>query len=100
MYFSKYGGTLGTNGSLSFLFSHKGIFQIPQGDQDEEAFVLEMIDAGAEDVELEEGVFTVSCAFDDFGVLNKKLEQMNITVENAELQRIPKNTTNVDPETA
>jgi len=95
--FNKHGGSLGTNGSLSFMFSRKGVFHIVQpANLDLDDFTLELIDAGAEDVEVEEGYITVYCAMEDFGALQKKLEEMKITVENAELQRIPTVLTKLD----
>ncbi len=91
--FSKHGGALGTNGSLEFLFQRKGIFQIvkPAG-LDEEQFMLDVIDGGAEEVDTEEDYLTVTCAFEDFGRMQKKLDEMRIVVENAEMQRIPNTT--------
>ncbi len=56
---------------------------------DEESFTLEMIDAGAEDVEVAEGYVTVICAREDFGAVQKKLEEIKVEPENAELRRIP-----------
>jgi transcriptional/translational regulatory protein YebC/TACO1 len=53
---------------------------------------LEIIDAGIEDCDVEEDVFIVTTALEDFGNLQKKLEEMGVEVENAELQRIPNNT--------
>ncbi|MBL4655529.1 MAG: YebC/PmpR family DNA-binding transcriptional regulator, partial [Bacteroidia bacterium] len=53
-YFTKYNGNLATNGSVEYLFSRKGVFNIPIGELDEEDFTLDMIDAGSEDVELVE----------------------------------------------
>jgi YebC/PmpR family DNA-binding regulatory protein len=100
MYFNKYNGTLGTNGSLSFIFDHKGIFNIPQGTLDTDEFEMEMIEAGAEDIQLEEGYFTVTTAMEDFGPMMKKLESLKIEPESAQLQRIPKDTTKLDLETA
>jgi YebC/PmpR family DNA-binding regulatory protein len=96
---SKYGGALGTNGSLEFIFARKGVFTIvqPEG-MDIDDFTLELIDAGAEDVEFEEGYITVYCAREDFGALQKKLDEMNIVVENAELQRIPNTFVKLDDE--
>ena len=99
-YFNKHGGILGTNGSLSFLFDRKGIFTIAQNDLKEDDFIMEIIDAGAEDVELEDKFFTITTKMEDFGSMIKKLEQMNIEPENATLQRIPKNTVKLDTETA
>lgn len=98
--FNKYGGNLGTNGSLSFIFERKGIFEIPQGNIDQDEFELEMIDAGAEDIAVESGFFTVTTAMEDFGSMMKKLEQMGIEPESAELQRIPNDTIKLDGEAA
>lgn len=91
--FTKYNGNLGTNGSLSFVFDTKGIFTFPASDSiNMEEFELEMIDAGAEDIEIEEGLISVTTAKEDFGSMQKKLEAMNVEVENAGLQRIPNDT--------
>lgn len=98
--FNKYSGNLGTNGSLNFLFERKGIFTVPKGDLDEEEFELEMIDGGAEDIEMEEDFFSITTAMEDFGNMQKKLEEMGIEPESAELQRIPHETIKLDDETA
>jgi len=90
--FNKFNGNLGTNGSLSFMFDRKGVFTIPSGDLDQEEFELEMIDAGAEDITVEEDFITVTTAMEDFGAMMKKLEKLGIEPENAELRRIPKDT--------
>ena len=97
--FNKYSGSLGTNGSLEFIFSRKGVFVIKLQEEqplDEEEFTLEMIDAGAEEVEFEEGFVTVYCAMEDFGAMQKKIEEMQLEVESAELQRIPNTTVAVE----
>jgi YebC/PmpR family DNA-binding regulatory protein len=98
--FNKYSGNLGTNGSLSFMFDRKGVFTVPKGEIDPEEFELEMIDAGAEDIEEDEGFFTITTAMEDFGTMQKKLEEMGIEPENAELQRIPHDTVKLDKEDA
>lgn len=99
MNFNKYGGNLGTNGSLQFIFNRKGVFSIPAPDSfDLEELTLELIDAGAEDVEMEENYITVTCALEDFGKLQKKLEELKIVAENAELQRIPTTLVKLDDE--
>jgi YebC/PmpR family DNA-binding regulatory protein len=87
--FTKKGGNLGTNGSLGFLFDRKGVFVIPQNEKSEDDFTLEMIDGGAEEVELQEETFIVTTAFEDFGNMMSKLEELGIEPESAELQRIP-----------
>ena len=87
--FNKYGGSLGTSGSLSFLFERKGIFRINGEGLDLEELELELIDHGADDIQQEEGEIIVTAAFADFGTLQKALEKMNINVISSELQRIP-----------
>ncbi len=97
--FTKHGGNLGTNGSLEFIFDRKGVFQIKLNDSiDEEEFELEMIDAGAEDIAVEDGYITVTCEMNDFGHIQKKLEELSIEAETAELQRIPNTLVTLDNE--
>jgi YebC/PmpR family DNA-binding regulatory protein len=95
-HFNKHGGELGTNGSLAYLFDRKGIFLIPKGDLVPDEFEMELIDAGAEDIVLEEDTFTVTTAMEDFGSMMKKLESLNVEPESASLHRIPKNSINLD----
>jgi YebC/PmpR family DNA-binding regulatory protein len=87
--FSKRGGSLGTNGSLSFLFDRKGVITLPKGDLDPEEFELEIIDAGVEDIELNEDTFMITTPLEDFHAVQKKLEELGLETESAELQRIP-----------
>lgn len=97
--FNKNSGGIGTNGSLEFIFDRKGVFVIKKDENfayDEDTFMLEMIDGGAEEVEFEEEVVTVTCAMEDFGAMQKKVEELALELESAELQRIPKTTVAVD----
>ena len=99
--FNKNGGNLGTNGSLSFMFDRKGVFVVPVGDLDQDEFEMELIDAGAEELELEEdGFFRITTSLEDFGAMAKKLEELNIEPETAELQRNPTDTKTIDLEDA
>lgn len=95
-YFNKHGGELGQNGMLNYLFDRKGIFVVPQGDLHRDDFEMEMIDAGAEDIVLEDEFFTITTAMEDFGTTIKKLEQLKIEPESASLQRIPKTTVSLE----
>jgi len=95
-YFNKHGGELGQNGMLNYLFERKGVFVVPKGTLDRDEFEMEMIDAGAEDISLEEDVFTITTAMEDFGSMVKKLEKLNVEPESASLQRIPKTTVTLD----
>jgi YebC/PmpR family DNA-binding regulatory protein len=96
--FTKYGGTLGTNGSLSFLFERKGIFVVPKRDLDPDEFEMEIIDAGAEDIETTEDNFIITTSIENYGSMNSKLESMGIEPETVELQRIPNETKALDLE--
>lgn len=91
-HFNKHGGELGQNGMLNYLFDRKGIFVVPQGTLDRDELEMELIDAGAEEISLEDDVFTITTAMEDFGNMIKKLEQLKIEPESASLQRIPKTT--------
>jgi YebC/PmpR family DNA-binding regulatory protein len=88
-FFNKNGGSLGTSGSLQFIFDRKAVFAIPQGELNEDDFTMEMIDAEAEEIELEDGVFEVTGPMDAFGTIQEKLQELNITPDEAGLERIP-----------
>jgi YebC/PmpR family DNA-binding regulatory protein len=95
--FNKYGGSLGTSGSVGYMFERKGVFTVSKGNFNQEEFQLEMIDAGAEDIEEERDIFVITTSLEDFGSIQKKLEQTGIETENAELQRIPMETKKLPP---
>jgi YebC/PmpR family DNA-binding regulatory protein len=99
-YFNKHGGELGKNGSLNYLFDRKGVFSVPVGDIKQDEFEMELIDAGAEDISLDEDTFTITTAMEDFGNMMKKLEQMKVEPESADLQRIPRTTESLDVDAA
>ena len=93
-YFSKCDGTMGTNGSLEFIFDRKGVFTInpEQIKIDVEELEMELIDAGLEELEVDEEAITVYCEYADFNNMQTKLEELEIEIGNSELQRIPNNT--------
>ncbi len=98
--FNKRGGSLGKNGSLSFLFDRKGIFTLKKDNIDAEEIELELIDAGLEELETTDEHIILTTALEDFGEMQKKLEEMKIEPENSELQRIPNSTKTLDLDTA
>ncbi len=98
--FSKKGGTLGTNGSLDFMFVRKGIFTIQKDKINLDDVELDLIDAGAQNIEFNEELCIVTTAMEDFGKMNKKMEELKIEVENAALQRIPNELKSLDRSTA
>ncbi len=93
--FNKRGGNLGTNGSLAFIFERKGVFTVKKGKLDPDAFELEIIDSGVEDFEIAEDVLIITTPMEDFGGMQKKLDEMKVEIENAQLQRIPITTKNL-----
>ena len=101
-YFTKGGGNLGTNGSLDFIFDRKGVFVIDPTtiEMDLDDLEMELIDGGAEEVEREDGSIFVYTSFEDFGNMNKKLEELGIEPKSAEAQRIPNSTSEVGVDVA
>jgi YebC/PmpR family DNA-binding regulatory protein len=98
--FNNHGGKLGTNGSLSSLFERKGIFTLRKEGFSQDDIELELIDAGAQDFEDYEDTLTVTCAKEDFGSLNRKLNELGIEPEEAGLKRVPNTTKTLDLESA
>ena len=99
--FAKYGGNLGTTGSVGFMFDERGVLVVertPGSDEDE--MMMTALDAGAEDVNVEEDVNEILTAPNEFSAVREKLEQQGITFLSAEVQKIPQNTVAVtDPDT-
>ncbi|HNY56016.1 MAG TPA: YebC/PmpR family DNA-binding transcriptional regulator [Chitinophagales bacterium] len=88
--FNKNGGSMGTQGMHDFIFERKGVFKINDANVDAEELEFELIDAGLDSMEKdEENHLILYTKFADFGSLQKALEDKNIEVISAELQRIP-----------
>ena len=98
-YFNKCQGSLGTSGCLQFVFEHKAVFEVEASKLNEDDFTMLMIDAGADDVVLEDGYFTVTAPMENFGPIQKTLEANKITAEEAGLERLPTNHKEVDVDT-
>ncbi|MFP4288696.1 MAG: YebC/PmpR family DNA-binding transcriptional regulator [Bacteroidales bacterium] len=89
-YFNKVGGGLVPTGSLDFLFSRKAVFQFPCSDSmDIEELELELIDAGLEEIEVNEETVYAYADYKDFGILNEALDKKGINITKANLQRLP-----------
>lgn len=87
----KHGGSLGSIGSTSFLFETKGVIAVKEKaarDSDE----LELIDAGAEDIEEGDGVFILYTRPNELGTVKSKLQEKSFVIESAEVTKVPKNT--------
>lgn len=98
-YFTKAGGSLGTSGSVSFMFDHKAVFRFTKGEEhDLEELELELIDFGLTDIDENEGEIFVYTEFEDFGTMQKALEEKGIEVISADFQRFPTTLTELNEE--
>jgi len=103
MVFNKYSGSLGTNGCLSFVFDAKGVFTITNENlatKKPDELELELIDGGAEEVEKDEELTTIYTSFDNYGNMQRKLQELEIEAQATEIQQIPKTTMALDTEQA
>lgn len=97
-YFTKSGGALGTSGSVSFMFTKKAVFRFAQKDMDIEELELELIDHGLEEIAENEGEIFAYTEFEDFGKMQKALEDKHIEVINADFQWFPSTTVDLTEE--
>ena len=89
-YFSKAGGAFTPSGSLEFMFTRKAVFEFEKTDvSDLEMLELELIDAGLEEIEEQDGHVYVSGDYTAFGNLSKGLVDLDVEVKKSSLQRIP-----------
>ena len=89
-YFNKFGGSLGTSGSLQFLFDHKCVFKItPKNGVSLEDSELELIDFGVDEVEQEEDGIILYGEFHSYSAIQKHLEENGFEIQSAQFERIP-----------
>ena len=98
--FNKQGGTMGSAGSVAWLFDKKGIITIDAAGKDPDDITLQAIDAGAEDVKVDDGSIEIYTKPNELEMVKKALEQKHITAVSAELAKIPKTSIDVDEKTA
>lgn len=98
-YFNKAGGSLGTTGSLEFLFDHKCVFHVaPKEDADLETLELELIDFGVDEIEADEEEIVISGEFSQNSAIQNYLEENGFEITSNEFVRIPMNYVAVTPE--
>jgi len=97
--FSRYGGNLGATGCVSWQFKPKGVFFIPKEKADEDTIFTIALEAGAEDVKTETDSYQIITPPEKFFAVKKKLEEMNIVPEHAELTKLPTTLLPVDEKT-
>lgn len=96
-YFNKFGGSLGTSGSVAFMFEHKCYFKVNQKEGlDLEELELEMIDYGVSEIFVDDdNVINIYGEFENFGQIQKYLEENEFEIVSADFERIPTDTKNL-----
>ncbi len=92
LHFSKNGGSMGNSGSVQFMFERKGVFKFDPAKLNLDEWELELIDAGAEDIQREEEEIIVYTKFAEFGHMQKFLEGKKLDAKSSELNYIPTTT--------
>jgi YebC/PmpR family DNA-binding regulatory protein len=98
--FSKHGGNLGTSGCVSWMFKKRGVLTFEKGKVDEDALSMAAIDAGAEDINLEETVLEVLTKPEDFEKVKDALNAQNYKPASAEITMFPASTVKLTGEDA
>lgn len=99
-YFDKFGGNMGTQGCVSFMFSKKGVLVIEREDleKDEDTVMSDALECGASDFEADDDVFTIYTETDDFGAVRDELEKLGYTFVSAEIEMVPSTYTKLEDE--
>ncbi len=90
-WFNKYGGNLGQNGSVSFLFEEKGVITIVDEDEEieEDKMMEDALEAGAEDIRSDEGEYTIYTATSDLDAVRDAIIAKGYKIETADLAKVP-----------
>ena len=96
--FAHNGGNLGTSGNVEFLFNRVCFFNVNGAEQDPEELELELIDYGAEEIEIDAEMIIITAPFGSFGGLQKKIEEMDLEIEESGFDRVPATTSELNEE--
>ena len=96
--FDKFGGSLGTNGSVSFMFDKKGVIVIDTEAGDEDTVMEAALEAGAEDFSAEDGAYEITTAPEDFSAVREALEGQGYEFLSAEIDMVPQTMTSLSEE--
>ena len=98
--FNKYGGNLGQNGCVGFLFEEKGVITIVDEDEelDEDKVMEDALECGAEDIKCDEGEYTIYTAVDDFAAVRDAVISLGYTLATADLAKVPSTYVDLDNE--
>ena len=97
-WFSKYGGNLGQNGCVSYLFEEKGVITIvdEDGEIDEDKIMEDALECGAEDIRCDEGEYTIYTAPDDFDTVRDAIVSLGYTLDTADIAKVPSTYVDLD----
>jgi YebC/PmpR family DNA-binding regulatory protein len=98
--FTRNGGNLGESGCVAWLFDNRGVIAVDAGEQDTEALALEAIDAGAEDVKVENNYIEIYTRPEELEKVREALKQKDIDIASAELSRVPKTVIKLEEKSA
>ena len=97
--FDKCGGSLGTNGCVSYMFETKGVLDIEKtATMDDDEMMMTALDAGAEDFSVDAGVYEVITSPENFDSVRENLEKQGYSFLRSEIDRIPNSTVDLEPE--
>lgn len=94
--FSKNGGNMGETGCVAWMFKRKGVFVVDQENADEEELMMLALDAGAEDMKVEDGEFVIYTEPDDYDAVEAALAENNIETLVSKITMVPDNTIDLD----
>ncbi|MBB31361.1 MAG: YebC/PmpR family DNA-binding transcriptional regulator [Gemmatimonadetes bacterium] len=97
---NKYNGSMAESGAVAWVFDQKGVIVVQKEGVDEESLMTAALDAGAEDIIEEDSCYEVYTPMQEFDLVRKALESESITLERAELTRVPQNTVPVEGQSA
>ncbi len=99
-YFDKFGGNMGTQGCVTFMFEKKGVLVIEREEleADEDKVMEDALEAGASDFEADEDIFTIYTEPSDFGAVRDDLTSAGYTFASAEVEMVPNNYTKLEDE--
>ena len=94
--FTKHGGNMGETGCVAWMFDNKGLLAVSKESADEDTLINLALEAGAEDVREEDGIFEIITSPEDFNSVRESLEKDKIAITAAEVTMIPKNTVTLE----
>jgi len=94
--FESSGGNLGESGCVSWMFQKKGVITVDAGEIEEDKLMTLVLDAGCDDLQVEDGKYEIDCEIQDYNNIKKVLQGEGITIESAEISWIPSTSIDLD----